>query len=155
MAKETDFIPVYDRKIRTDGTIINVANGLNVDGSRNVALTGRGALEQTFYNALAVRDTLLATSPVLSLANISGENFVLINNALDQAVTVNIYIKNSLGMSFVVFPGISVGAGAQKVLSRDDNGILACPIFSIYLTVQASVAPLTGGFTATIGGTQA
>lgn len=152
---ERDSIPYYERVVKTDGTVINKANGLNTDGSQNVALTGRGAIESTLYNALAIRDTVLATSPTISLTNMSGETFILINNTLDQPVTVNVYIKNSLGQSFVIFSALSIGAGGQKVLTRGDNPILACPINSIYLTVQAGGVPLSGGFTATIGGTQA
>jgi hypothetical protein len=152
---ERDSIPYYERVVRTDGTVINKNNGLNTDGSHNVALVGRGAAEQTFYNALAVRDTLLATSPVVSLVNLAGENFILINNGFDQAVTVNIYIKNALGISFLVFAAVSIPAGGQKIFTAADDRILACPMQSIYLTVQAAAVPTTGGFTATVGGGQA
>ncbi|MGG1400574.1 hypothetical protein ABE288_22530 [Bacillus salipaludis] len=156
MAKETDFIPVYERVVRTDGTVINKNNGLQTDGSSNVNILGRGALEQTFWNAQAIRDTALATSPILTLQNISGENFLLINNTLDQAVTVNVYIKNTLGQIFPIFTGLSIPAtNGQKILTRNDHPIMCAPVYQMYMTAQCSTAPTTGGFSATIGGTQA
>lgn len=39
MAKETDFIPVYPRVIKTDGTIINTANSYNSDGTLNTNMS--------------------------------------------------------------------------------------------------------------------
>jgi len=36
----SDFQPIGERKIRDDGYIINEANGLNMDGSKNIKITG-------------------------------------------------------------------------------------------------------------------
>jgi hypothetical protein len=128
------------------------ANGYPIP---KMAIEGRNYQEITVWNAQAIRDTNLATSSTVNTNTLSGQNNILINNTLDQPVTINIYIKNMLGQAFPIISGLSVPNGSTKVLTDQDAPVLKTPIYQLYATAQAATAPTTGGLSITVGGVQA
>ncbi|MCP8969716.1 hypothetical protein [Ectobacillus ponti] len=120
-----------------------------------VFIEGHNYQELTLFNAQAIRNTSVATSSTVSMTTLSGQNNILVNNALDQSVLFDVFIKNTLGQSFPVLIDLSIPAGGTKVLTDVDIPVLKTPIYQLYATVQASVAPTTGAFSATLGGVQA
>jgi hypothetical protein len=143
MAKGTAFV-----KGATGNTLV-----VNADGSINSVKTGANYTELQLLN-LAILDTTLHTGATQSINTLAGSANIMIDNPLDQAVTVFIYVKNQLGKTFQVWTG-SVASGGQKTLTNVDIPLLASPLYQIYATAQCTVAPLSGTLTATYGGVQA
>lgn len=130
-----------------------IAEIVNADGSTNATMVGRNYQETTLLN-LAILDTILHTGTVMNINTQAGNSNILIDNPLDQPVTLTIYVKNILGKTFQVWTG-SVASAGQKILTDADIPILKTPLYQIYVTAQCTVAPTVGTLTATFGGVQA
>lgn len=135
----------------------NYTVGMTTDGNGwpipEMFLYGRQYQEIVLFNAQAILDTALHTGSTMTISTLAGQSNVILFSTLDQAVTVNLYIKNTLGNAVLVYSG-SLSAGGSKVLTDVDIPCLKSPIYQIYATAQATVAPTTGALTATFSGVQ-
>lgn len=156
VAMDTD--PVTGYPMPRETVYVKGATGnvkvVNSDGSTNVNLLGRNYQEIALFNGLAILDTLLKTGTTMTVNTLAGQANILVYNTHDQALTVTIVIKNTLGQAFNVYSG-SVPSGGTLVLTSANIPVLATPLYQMYATAQATTAPTTGALSVTYGSVQA
>lgn len=152
----SEFYPRTGQEIKSDGTTVNEADGVNPDGSQNVKITDSSipVLEQMLINGLAVRDatahTIATDSTVIfQVAPKKGRKTIGVYNGTNQSITVGVnYAKNDGTMRWAVGSTQTVGTGAIAYITSANIAALVDPIPKLDIQVTASIAPTSGSVSA-------
>lgn len=143
--------------ISSNGTIINEADGMNPDGSKNIQVIGSKVIGPTKIASVPYT-TFLANSTqypnfMNKLNRAATHRTFWIINTMDQAFSSNpslaffdsvIGNSNATGSDIVAFSGLTAGGGKQYKTS-EANPALATHTDSCFLTcAMGATAPTTG-----------
>lgn len=141
-----DFYPSSGKEINSQGNVVTPADGINPDGSQNVVLVNRKAVEVVCHNALTIRDSLTHDSSLFDIS-VYDRKSVFIVNTLDQSVSVT-FLVQTLSVSNAVFLVTkSIAAGQTGVISSADNVGMADPFQQAKIRVSCVTPPTTGTVT--------
>lgn len=169
MVDINQYAPRSGRLIKEDNTIVNEANGINADGSRNVQLTGSYQKYVVIANAVAVTDTTLRLYNLIQHGGLTEDVIrqfkdfkISAINSHDQAASVTVYVCNrALGLydystaaiisveTLPASPGRLIIASAAGGTSSTIKvaPALRSVISNLIIGIQFGTAPTLGSFT--------
>ena len=124
------------------------------DGSISTQLSGRNVQEILGHNAVAITDTVVHNTAILDLSVISGKKTIFVQNTLNQAITIVIWVTVPSG-GVINSNGIIVPANEPKLITAADMPLLAEPLYSALIQGRCTIAPTSGSLTTYMEGVQA
>lgn len=146
-----DFYPRTGQEVKSDGTTVNEADGINPDGSENNVITGKKTQQILGHIGLAITDTSNHDVDV-NVSALPGMKALVVTNTTNQTVNINLYAKAS-NYLFASMGSVTVAAGGTGLYTDTNFAGLRTPLQTITIRAYFSTAPSSGTISTFIEGT--
>lgn len=103
-------------------------------------------------NSLSITDTSNHDSATMDISSIGGRKCILVQNNLNQQVTISLIAGNSAWTATTIAGSKQIAANAVGIIAVSDIPLLEEPVQKVAIRAQCNTAPTTGSLSAWIEG---
>lgn len=118
-------------------------------------VTSRKTQEVVGHNAVAITTTANNDSANIDTSGMTGRKAVLVNNTLNQSVTISVIARTSTQSFGTILGSKSIAAATTGVVSAADIAALIEPWPIIQIRAVCATAPTSGSLSTVLEGVQA
>lgn len=141
-----DFYPRTGQEIKSDGTTVNEADGINVDGSQNEVIAGNKPYYIVLVETLSKRDTNQIITPVITLDGLKAKR-VFLNNTLNQGFNITAQYSRDGGTNWIQIGSAKTLAATSGVTVYIETDFTALNMYKgqVRFTIDTFTAAPTSG----------